>query len=722
MATLILTAVGSAVGGPIGGALGAIAGQALDQSIFAPPARQGPRLADLTVQTSRYGSAIPRLFGRTRVSGTVVWSTDLIETTKRQANGKGRAATDTYSYSASFAVLLSARPIVDVARIWADGKLLRGAAADLKVPGLFRLHAGDADASPDPLIAAAEGADACAWRGSAYAVFEGLQLGDYGNRIPSLSFEVIAEAAPVAIGDVLHELTGATCDAGETVAGFAASGDSVRGVARMIAAAYPFSCRDEDAGRALRFTPVEAGALDATLLGARVGEGTAPRIAFDIDPLDRAPVAITIAYADDARDYQAGLQRARREGPGARDRHIDLPATLAAADARALVERALARIAAERTRATVTLPWSAMMLRPGDAVTVAGDRWRVTEFRLEAMVVQLSLVRIGTIPTGAAIVEPGRIVAEPDAPHGPTTLMLVDLPPLSDVAATRPSVAVFAAGVSPGWRRAQLLASIDLGATFELAGATALPATMGTTASALPVAAPDLIDRVGTVEVTLLNTAMALFDADTERLLAGANRAMIGDELIQFGRAALLAPGRYRLSALWRGRRGTDAAIVAHPPGSRFVLLDLDTAALLPPELAVAGVRVMAAGVGDADPYPEAACPTATRSITPLAPAALTAALLASGDTVLSWVRRSREGWAWRDGLDAPIGEEREHYRIVRTVGATVVTDEVDSPMFTYSAAARAADRARGATAAVFAVVQVGAHAVSAPIGLTLPL
>ena len=44
-----------------------------------------------------------------------------------------------------------------------------------------------------PLIAASEGASGCpAFRGIAYVVFENLQLGDFGNRIPALTFEIFA--------------------------------------------------------------------------------------------------------------------------------------------------------------------------------------------------------------------------------------------------------------------------------------------------------------------------------------------------------------------------------------------------------------------------------------------------------------------------------------------------------------------------------------------------
>ena len=719
MATLILTAVGSALGGPIGGALGAIAGQVIDGEIFKPAARQGPRLTDLAVQTSTYGAQIPKLFGRMRVAGSVVWATDLIETKKTQGGGKGRAATDTYSYSASFAVLLSARRIVRVERIWADGKLLRGSAGDLKVElGVLRVHDGGDDQAVDPLIASAERSDASAWRGSAYAVFEGLQLADYGNRIPSLSFEVVADEAQVALGAMLGELAeGVSAEPGPLVVGFAATGTSVRGVVDAIRPAFPALCRDEG-GAHIRFSPVAGPVLDPKDFGASAGEARVPRMTRDIAPLDTTASALSVAYRDPARDYQAGLQRARREGPGLRDERIDLPATVEAGAAYIIATRALARRGIERRRASIALPWRAMALRPGDAVTVAGEDWRVAETRFERMTVQADLVRADASVSAIATIDPGRNTAEIDAVHGPTTLAVIDLPPLADSVAATSAIGVFAAGVSVGWRRASLLASTNDGASFVAIGGTALPAVVGATATMLAPGSSALIDRINTVEVVLLNPAMVLADADTAALLAGANRAMIGGELIQFGRAQPVSPGRWRLSDLWRGRRGTEDAVTAHPAGMAFVLVDAATIALVPTAQAMAGVRVMAAGIGDSDPFPQATCATATRAVMPLAPVHPTITGLPSGDALIGWTRRSRAGWAWRDGLDAPLGEEREAYSVAWAGGSA----DVLAPAFTYTAAMRAADIAAGRTASVFAIRQIGDAALSPPVLVTLTL
>ncbi len=676
-------------------------------------------MTDLAVQTSTYGAQVPQLFGRVRVAGTVIWATDLIEAKKTQGNGKGRAASETYSYSASFAVLLSARQIVRVERIWADGKLLRGAAGDLKVElGALRVHDGDPDQGVDPLIASAEGADAPAWRGSAYAVFEALQLGDYGNRIPSLSFEVVADEGPVALGGLIAALSGVTAEGGPGLTGFAATGGSARAVAGALQAAFPMICRDEGSGAHVRFAPIAGPSVDALDLGAGTTGTRVATIAHEIAPLDTTPAAITIAYLDPARDYQAGLQRARREGRGLRDERIDLPATLAAGTASAIAQQALAVRNAERRRATITLPWRGMTARPGDAVTVDGEDWRVAEVRFEQMAVQLDLVRnIGGATDGAGAA-PGRNGGQSDDVHGPTSVVVVDLPALSDDGTSKAATAVFAAGVSRGWRRASLLASIDEGASYIPLGTTALPATMGVTTSMLPVGATALIDAANSVEVMLLNAGMTLRDADTTALLGGANRAMIGREMLQFGRATPMAPGRWRLSHLWRGRRGTEDGVEPHPAGTPFVLVEEATSFVLPSAQAVSGVRVMASGLGDADPWPQAICPTAGRAALPLTPVHPVAEVLSSGDVRLGWARRSRQGWAWRDGADASLGEEREAYRVSWFEGSAAVAE----PTFTYSAALRARHRAMGLSNVAFDVRQSGDGGLSPPLVVTINL
>ena len=114
MATLVLGAVGAWFGGPLGGAIGALAGRQVDSLIFRPSSRAGPRLKDLSISTSSYGQPIPQVFGKARVAGTIIWATDLVERRSSSGGGKGAPKVTNYSYSSSFAVALSARPILAV--------------------------------------------------------------------------------------------------------------------------------------------------------------------------------------------------------------------------------------------------------------------------------------------------------------------------------------------------------------------------------------------------------------------------------------------------------------------------------------------------------------------------------------------------------------------------------------------------------------------------------
>ena len=280
MATLVLTVAGGLMGGPMGAAIGSVVGGVIDREVlFKPKGREGPRLNELKLQTSSYGTQIPKLFGTMRVAGSVIWATDLMEHRSTSGGGKGRVGTTSYSYTASFAVALSSRAILGVGRIWAEGKLLRGGAGDWKARTGFRLHLGSEEQDPDPLIAAAEGIGAApAHRGIAYAVFEDLELAAFGNRIPSLTFEVTADPGSMVAGAILGEIAeGAIgCDEGMAeLDGFSAHGASVRAVAETLAGAAGAWFRSGDGELVLIGGTGAAVALEDPGMRAR-GRGNAP--------------------------------------------------------------------------------------------------------------------------------------------------------------------------------------------------------------------------------------------------------------------------------------------------------------------------------------------------------------------------------------------------------------------------------------------------------------
>ena len=727
MATLILSTVGTLVGGPIGGALGALIGQQIDNRLLAPKGRKGPRLNELAVQSSSYGSAIPKLFGATRVAGTVIWATDLKETRRKVSNGKGRPKSTVFSYSASFSVALSARRIARIGRIWADGNLLRGASGDFKSETGFRLHDGSEGQPVDPLIASAEGVGMTpAYRGLAYAVFEDFQLGDYGNRIPALSFEVIADEGDVSVGAILSALggPGIVADSPALLQGFAATGDSARGVAETLAGLFPFAARDDGAVLRLETAPALHDGPSATDLGAASGEQTVPRVARERRSEASVPAILSVAHYEPGRDYQQGLQRVRDGGGGRRELRIDMPVTLDAGRVKGHAMSALHRLRVERSTAKIRLPWRYMDLMPGQRITIPGDAtdWRVSGVTLDRMVIGADLVQRAIVSAPALASDPGRNLAQPDRAHGPTVFHLLDLPQLDDMVATAPRVAVAAAGLLPGWRSATLLASLDDGVSWQEAGSTAAAAVIGTAETELGPASALLVDEAGTLDVALLNEAMRLQSASPDALLAGANAALVGDELIQFRTAMPLGNNRYRLSGLLRGRRGTECAVSVHGAGEPFILIERETLAFVEVPPGTMLVRVMAIGLGDTEPA-DKRLENPGRALLPLPPAHATATALANGDTEIGWIRRSRNGWLWLDGADAPLVEEAERYRLTLTPNTGLArTAEQAISRFVYSAAERAGDRASGATSLSVRICQLGSFGPSLPVTIPLSL
>ena len=193
-----ITLLGATIGGAtIGAQVGALAGSFVDQALFGASGQSrtftGPRLSDLRVTASTEGAPIPRVYGRARVGGQVIWATEFEEevvTSQAGGGGKGGGGSSAakqieYRYYGNFAVGLTEGEISGIGRVWADGQ-------ELDLGSItWRLYTGGEDQEPDSLISAREGAEnAPAYRGLAYIVFERMPLAPYGNRLPQLSFEV----------------------------------------------------------------------------------------------------------------------------------------------------------------------------------------------------------------------------------------------------------------------------------------------------------------------------------------------------------------------------------------------------------------------------------------------------------------------------------------------------------------------------------------------------
>lgn len=218
MATIALSAAGMALGGSIGGsvlglsmatigrAAGAAIGRRIDQQLLGSGSQsvETGRIDRFRITGAAEGADIQQVYGRMRVAGQVIWASQFLESASTSGGGKGSApspSTTSYSYTVSLAVALCEGEISRVARIWADGTEISPDTLNM------RLYVGTDDQQPDPKIAAIEGAENTpAYRGTAYVVLEDLALGQFGNRIPQLTFEVMrgAQGGATEVADLVQ--------------------------------------------------------------------------------------------------------------------------------------------------------------------------------------------------------------------------------------------------------------------------------------------------------------------------------------------------------------------------------------------------------------------------------------------------------------------------------------------------------------------------------------
>lgn len=199
--------IGFYVGGPVGAFQGAALGAGIGGVLDPPkgPTVEGPRLQDKGVQTSTYGTAMPRVYGTIGGAGNITQleNNKLKETVRKQKQGgKGGGSTTTtklYTYSATFQLSLCEGPIAGVRRIWCSDKLIYNAGSDdletiiasNQAAEGFRIYLGTDDQMPDPRYEAEYGVgNVSAHRGEAYIAFYDFQLADFSNTLQAAQFKV----------------------------------------------------------------------------------------------------------------------------------------------------------------------------------------------------------------------------------------------------------------------------------------------------------------------------------------------------------------------------------------------------------------------------------------------------------------------------------------------------------------------------------------------------
>jgi hypothetical protein len=265
---------------------------------------------------------------------------------------------------------------------------------------------------------------------------------------------------------------------------------------------------------------------------------------------------------------------------------------------------------------------------------------------------------------------------------------------------------------------------------FSLLDALGQPARMGRLAADFAAGPTGRWDNGSQLLVDL--SSGTLTSVTDEELFAGANALAVEStpgtwEIVQAGTATLVAPGRYNLTHLLRGQRGTGDAIGNPTPiGAWVVLLD---AATVPLSIAEADLglpwnwRVRPGNAAPSDAIMQALTFTPNgRGLKPFAPAQARMRRLANGDLDLRWIRCDRslaaDSWVL---TDAPMSEATESYDLEILSGATVKrTLTVAASTALYTAAMQTADFGGSVASLSVRIYQIGALGRGVPLATTL--
>ena len=512
------------------------------------------------------------------------------------------------------------------------------------------------------------------------------------------------DAAPVA--DVIEQVL-ARFGAG------AADASPVRGVVDGFVVDRPMSARQAleslleafcvdavESGDVLRFR-MRGGANMIELSQDQLVEADAEKPLMRLQRAEGSslPAAMRLGFADPVRDYQsAAVEARRRTGGSQKEAALDLSAVMPAAEAEARAAMLLQDAWAQREAAEFTLPPSMLALEPGDRVKLEGSAniYRITGLggasarRASAVGVEVSIFEAASGVNRAAAFAS---LVVPVAP----ALAVLDLPLLSADDAVG---GLKIAAASEPWAESLALVQRQGPASFRAVSAIRTPATMGVLIDPLKAGPLWRLDRANRFRVTL--TAGTLSSVSLEEMLAGANRAAIGNsqsgyELIQFAQAVLVAQDTYEISGLLRAQSGSEPEMQAMAPeGSLFILIDESLVDAGATANDVGRLLTWRAGPMSRDMADESYSETKSqhrgRSLRPLRPVHCRWQRQADG-LALRWSRRTRLGGDSWDLADVPLAEEREAYALTFSslAGATRHKATSDVPQFFYPAAQQSA-------------------------------
>ncbi len=462
-----------------------------------------------------------------------------------------------------------------------------------------------------------------------------------------------------------------------------------------------------ESGYKLKFQPATAAEVTDIPAGDLLTPAKASRIQES-----ELPGSASVSYMASDGGYQIGTQSAKRSHAPyptsftKNSESLTLPMALSAQEAKEISFASLQSAWQERHLQSLRLPIRYLALDAADQIRLIQAEGLITEGRISETYLARDLsMDAETVGRASAAVSAAPAA---DAGHGyvelpirsadQTDLILLDLPLLRDEDATAGSGSRAYVGCAvhnpENWTGAEIYRSA-LGARYDLLQNQTMDLNWGVAGNALGAPAkPFQTDRDNYLIVQFAHAPEELESVSELEMLCGRNVLLVGAEIIQFANAALQEDGRWKLSCLLRGRRGTEYAADTHQVGEKVILLEETRLSRLLLPLSMLGNSYYYKAVSFGR-YLEEAHPLRHahqgRDLMPYAPVQITG-VRASGVLELTWQRRSRIGAAGLASV-VPLSEMSERYELVAKYSGKKVSKYImEERQFTYTVAAFNAD------------------------------
>lgn len=569
-------------------------------------------------------------------------------------------------------------------------------------------YRGTHDQISDPTMALhREDGKVPAYVGRAHIVFQRMELEDFGNRIPQLTFEVV-QSDDARIRNVITTLMS---KAGMDPAHYDLSalpdvgtpsyvmGYTIGTITSYRAAMEPlidaFEVDAAEVGNTLLFRPRKRVAdvtIDYNDLSAvTAGDELQTPVRLTARNTIEMPRTLSIRFKDPEREYSPSTAIfSRQVGPSLQDSAVELPVVRPPHIMKEFTRDKMRNVWLERVSAAWTLPQKYTHISPSDIVAIEGSpdgiydmTFKVSQVtRRDDGILEMDGVRQSNslyVPVEGEEENNGTDnewgSGHVDAPLAATRHYMLDLPPLrklddyagfyiamSGNANNWPGGAVYELDAEDTWTEFYVnAASARGGVLYDV------PSEFNTQNNL------HAVDLTTKLRIMLYNPEDIINSVNDAGFFNLENVAVFGKEIIAFKNATPIGDGEWELDTFMRARLGTSWYAEMHEVGELFIILDPNEIDVQEDELSNYNVeRNFASATFDAGIPAVADAESFINTLMRFRPYPPAMGHMEYSETAtngffgitISWVRQNRIDFDVLDGQDIPNSEDFEKYQI----------------------------------------------------------